>query len=168
MEINLTTWKRGSQRAPHKPLLLLYALGKWKNGRRDFPWAQVKVDVAYLIEQFGGNARPEASNPFVRLQKDGNGRIWTVDGPLVLDASGNPSIKLLNENNNVARFTAEFENSISDRKVFDNLVSDLLVEHFSETQFEDLLQACGLVESNLSTYTKRRRDPEFRQNVLDA
>ena len=30
----LTVWKQGDQRAPHKPLLVLYALGLWQGGGR--------------------------------------------------------------------------------------------------------------------------------------
>lgn len=30
--IDITIWKKGEQRAPHKPLLLLYALSKYKQG----------------------------------------------------------------------------------------------------------------------------------------
>jgi putative restriction endonuclease len=28
----LNTWRQGDQRAPHKPLLVLYALGRWQQG----------------------------------------------------------------------------------------------------------------------------------------
>ena len=42
MKLGLNIWKRGSQRAPHKPLLLLYALGKWSQGQKQFDWRTVK------------------------------------------------------------------------------------------------------------------------------
>ena len=100
MEIDLKTWKHGSQRAPHKPLLLLYALGRWVNGQREYKWLRVKKDVGALIEQFGGNAKVEVSNPFTRLRKDLNGELWEIDGELVLGASDNPSVKSLNLINN--------------------------------------------------------------------
>ena len=29
---DLSIWKQGDQRAPHKPLLVLYALGRWQSG----------------------------------------------------------------------------------------------------------------------------------------
>lgn len=29
---DLGIWKQGDQRAPHKPLLVLYALGRWQAG----------------------------------------------------------------------------------------------------------------------------------------
>jgi putative restriction endonuclease len=28
----INVWKKHDQRAPHKPLLVLYALGRWHNG----------------------------------------------------------------------------------------------------------------------------------------
>lgn len=31
----LGVWSRGDQRAPHKPLLALYALGRWTGGDRE-------------------------------------------------------------------------------------------------------------------------------------
>lgn len=168
MNLDLNIWKRGSQRAPHKPLLLLYALGKWSNGQRQFEWRAVKKDVSALIEQFGGSAKPEASNPFVRLRNDLDGKLWMVEGELVLGASDNPSVKALNDNNNTARFHPDFEKELSAPKKFDALVNQLLVEHFSETQYEDILSACGLGFNNIIQSNRLKRDPSFRQSVLDA
>ena len=52
-------------KAPHKPLLLLYALGKWSTAKELLNGVIVK-DVGALIEQFGGSAKVEVSNPFAR------------------------------------------------------------------------------------------------------
>ena len=166
--LNLKIWKRGSQRAPHKPLLLLYALGKWSLGQRVFNWLTVKKDVGALIDQFGGNAMPEVSNPFTRLRNDLNGELWIVDGELELGASGNPSINALNTNNNSARFHPSFEDALRDKQVFNRVVNELLIEHFSETQFDDILDACGINLSSGFVVKRSTRDPEFRQAVLDA
>ena len=167
-ELNLTIWKNGAKRAPHKPLLLLYALGRWSNGQREFPWLEVKERVGGLIDQFGGSAKPEASNPFVRLQRDGDGKLWQVDGELVIGASGNPLVSALNSHNNIGRFTPEFETQLKNQAFFDRLVNELLVEHFSETQFQDILEACSLTAATETSYKRRKRNPEFRQSVLDA
>ena len=80
MSLDLNVWKRGSQRAPHKPLLLLYALGRWSCGVKEFDWHSVNESVGALIDQFGGNARPDASNPFVRLRNDYNSKLWVIEG----------------------------------------------------------------------------------------
>lgn len=168
MNLDLNIWKRGSQRAPHKPLLLLYALGRWSNGQREFLWLEIKEKVSALINQFGGNAKPDASNPFARLRKDLDGKLWIIEGDLVLGASDNPLVSALNANNNVARFHHDFEKQLLKDGVLDSVVNELLFEHFSETQFEDILNACGLHSRQSSLYRRSRRDPEFRQSVLDA
>jgi putative restriction endonuclease len=31
----LNIWKQGNQRAPNKPLLVLYALGRWQQGKAE-------------------------------------------------------------------------------------------------------------------------------------
>ena len=168
MNLDLKIWKRGSQRAPHKPLLLLHALGRWSTGQREFKWLKVKEDVGDLIEQFGGNAKREVSNPFARLRNDLNGELWIVEGELILGASDNPSIRALNENNNTARFHPSFEGAIKDVKVFNLLVNELLTEHFAETQYQDILDACGIQLLEGSLVKRSSRDPEFRLAVLDA
>ena len=168
MNLNLNIWKNGSKRAPHKPLLLLYALGRWSDGQREFKWLKVKEDVGDLIEQFGGSAKREVSNPFARLRKDLNGELWTVEGELVLGASDNPSVTALNKNNNSARFHPAFEDALRDKKVFNRLVNELLTEHFADTQYEDILDACGINLADGSVIKRPSRNPEFRQAVLDA
>jgi len=43
---NLRIWQRGDQRAPHKPLLLLYALGQVSRGEpRQMKYELVKDDL---------------------------------------------------------------------------------------------------------------------------
>src|SRR5262245_37856567 len=79
----LNVWSRGGQRAPHKPLLVLYALGRWARGERvDVSFAEVDPDLTALLREFGPprqSYHPEY--PFWRLQNDG---VWTVEatGPL--------------------------------------------------------------------------------------
>jgi putative restriction endonuclease len=42
----------GDQRAPHKPLLVLYALGRWARGDQgDVPFAEVNRDLTELLLQ---------------------------------------------------------------------------------------------------------------------
>jgi len=54
----LNVWKRGSERAPHKPLLVLYALGKWSRGEdRLISFQEVDEDLAELLREFGQPAR---------------------------------------------------------------------------------------------------------------
>lgn len=73
----LGVWSRGDQRAPHKPLLVLYALGRWSQGdRSDIPFTDVNRDLTELLKEFGPPRRSyHPEYPFWRLQTDG---VWTV------------------------------------------------------------------------------------------
>ena len=84
----LQVWKRGDERAPHKPLLILYALGQLRrNSERLLAYEDIDRALGPLLRDFGptrGSYHPEY--PFWRLQHDG---IWEVrtDHPLVDAAS---------------------------------------------------------------------------------
>lgn len=144
MELDLRVWKRGGQRAPHKPLLLLYALGRWSRGQKEFPWSEVKEKLPQLIKKFGGNARPEASNPFARLRLDLDGKLWIVRGVLKIGANGNPSVASLNMHNNIGTFHPDFEKVLLNKDHFDVIVRQILIDHFKKSQFDDIIRACGL------------------------
>jgi putative restriction endonuclease len=47
---SITLWKRGGERAPHKPLLALYAIGRVLRGEpRIVAYAQVDHDLGKLL-----------------------------------------------------------------------------------------------------------------------
>lgn len=163
--LKFNTWKRGVQRAPHKPLLLLYALGRWSYGQREFTWEEVKANVGELIDRFGGSAQRRPEYPFIRLMNDG---IWQVDN-VILNASGDMNVSLLNSTNNRARFTPDFEARISDDHVLRSIVVDLVESHFPDSLHEDLLESIQIKEVDEFIITRRKkRDPAFRYAVLDA
>ena len=74
---SLNTWKRDGERAPHKPLLLLFALGRIQNEQeRLVAYPQVDDAVGHLLREFGPPRRtvhPEF--PFWYLQNDD---LWIV------------------------------------------------------------------------------------------
>jgi putative restriction endonuclease len=80
----LNVWSRGGQRAPHKPLLVLYALGRWARGERgDIPFREVDRDLTALLKEFGPTRQSyDPEYPFWRLQNDG---VWAVQ------AAGRPT-----------------------------------------------------------------------------
>lgn len=90
----LRQWQRGDERAPHKPLLVLHALGRVARGEpRLVAFADVEAELAELLEEFGRpRSRQQPRYPFWRLQTDG---IWEVEGAerLLVDAAGDPPVE---------------------------------------------------------------------------
>ena len=76
---NLTVWKKDDQRAPHKPLLALYTLGRLRRGgERLISYADVDRELRKLLKEFGPPRKSyHPEYPFWRLQNDG---VWEVLG----------------------------------------------------------------------------------------
>lgn len=164
----LNLWRRGDERAPHKPLLVLYALGRWSRGEAEVSFKAVDPDLTALLKEFGPprqSYHPEY--PFWRLQNDG---VWTVqaDGPLT-PRKGNTDIPKSDLLAHDARghFTDEVQAALkADPTLVTDIASRLLENHFPESIHSDILEAVGL---DLGGGAARKpRDPRFRQKVLTA
>ena len=57
---NLSSWHRGAEEAPHKPLLVLYALGRYQQpGAPDeIPFTEVARRPTDLLKEFGLSRNP--------------------------------------------------------------------------------------------------------------
>ncbi|MBM4765119.1 hypothetical protein GNT69_23060 [Bacillus sp. B15-48] len=88
---NLTIWKKRDERAPHKPLLILFALGQLQaKNLRLLPYEIVRVKLTTLLIECGPtrkNYRP--AEPFVRLIRDG---IWELDSNVNYKALNNKEL----------------------------------------------------------------------------
>lgn len=161
---NLTIWKKGNQRAPHKPLLLLYALGQLQKGNPRFlPYEQAGQDLKQLLVVFGPirkSYHPE--EPFVRLSRDG---IWELDKPVNLSS---PNNRKLIEEAVAGGFIPEVYKTLKDNmNLIPELAQIILEQHFPASIHDDILSAVGLDFS--FTYTKKRkRDSKFRDKILRA
>jgi len=158
----LSIWKKGDQRAPHKPLLILYALGQMQaDSERFIPYEVTKVKLTELLREFGPirkSYHPE--EPFVRLKKDG---IWMLDKEVNEKIPNNR--QLINDHVS-GGFTSEIFNLLYDNQSLMQEVSQVILDqHFPETLHEDLLDAVGL---DFTLYTRRKRDPKFRDRILRA
>lgn len=88
---DITIWRKGEQRAPHKPLLLLYVLANYQQGHaRLFDYrTEVHEQLLSLLERFGPQRKAHYSNmPFWRLKGGGSGifRILSSVRPLVVSS----------------------------------------------------------------------------------
>lgn len=67
----INVWKRGDERAPHKPLLLLLALAKCRNNQRYVSFAEVDKELTELLMDFGPSRQLQHTEfPFWRLQNE--------------------------------------------------------------------------------------------------
>lgn len=166
----LTVWRSGDQRAPHKPLLVLCALGRFTRGEpTDIPFTEVNTDLTALLTEFGPSRKSyHPEYPFWRLQNDG---VWTVqaDGTLTAREGNNDPKKseLLAHNARGAFLPTVLTGLRADPTLVTEIATRLLDGHFPHSLHEDILAAVGL-DLEPETATRRKRDPKFRQRVLVA
>lgn len=179
----LNVWKSGGTRAPHKPLLLLFALGRV---RRDQPrlasYAQdVHEPLKKLLKDFGPphkTVHPEY--PFWHLHSETEG-LWELAGHHALPVTSGGSVnsgelikhgvsgglpeplhKLLGREPELVRAAADL----------------LLYGHFPESMHDAIRERVGLPRDSTARspaaregqalFRRPRRDPDFRDAVLRA
>jgi putative restriction endonuclease len=167
---DLTVWKRGSQRAPHKPLLVLYALGELERGTRWISFRDVDDKLRALLEEFGPpRTRHHPEYPFWRLQNDD---VWVVrhDESLTRRASNTDPLKSeLLEHDVHGGFSDQVWTELQSNSSLRGEIMHLLLDgHFPSSLHGDLLDAVGLEASPRRTVRREPRDPQFRINVLRA
>jgi len=166
----ITVWKRGGERAPHKPLLALYAIGRVLRGEpRMVEYSQVDRDLGKLLIEFGPHRQSyHPEYPFWRLQNDD---LWELDNAEGLATRrGNTDAKKseLLEHNVAGGFPPEVQQELSrNKRLAGEIVQDLLSANFPETIHQDILDAVG-IDFSAGTRVLIARSPEFRERVLRA
>ena len=172
-------FSRENRRAPHKPLLLIWAISRCLSGAsRLTPFTLVNAELEGLMERFGPHSgKRNIHIPFWRLRTDG---IWELDRPhLVKETSrGDPLRSSLFANDIHGGLREEYHGRLSaDRELAFEIVMSLLYSHFPETLHQDILEAVGItnaldfLESEPHRYGSvklRQGQAAFRENVLDA
>jgi putative restriction endonuclease len=168
--------QRNGQRSPHKPLLVLLALGRLsQTGSSSLPWSAAEPVLAELIAEFGPPSRTgraqSAAYPFTRLRADG---VWVLDQDVQMDLVG----PLANRH-----VTGRFERSVEGALLADpalalSVARALVMSNFPETVAPDVLDAVGLdprlvLDSpdgvrGARAQAGRRRDAGWRSAVLQA
>jgi putative restriction endonuclease len=159
---NLSIWKKGDQRAPHKPLLILFALGQLQADKPRFiTYVVAREKLMELLREFGPlrkSYHPE--EPFMRLRRDG---IWLLDKKA---NAKSPSNRQLLADQVAGGVTPEVYHLLKDDPMLvQEIAHIILYSHFPETIHQDILNAVGL---DFTVYMKKKRDPKFREKILRA
>lgn len=170
---NLRQWRSGGKRAPHKPLLLLYALARFAEGQERLAFNKAEEPLLDLLDDFGPSRAKHQAYPFWRLANDD---IWEIDGDenVARTASGDMHLRDARVENPVGRFPDEMAHLLRSKpEMIAEITHGLLDAHFPATIHDDILVAIGLdleaTEPATPTRTKRRRrDPAFRKDVIRA
>lgn len=163
---SIRPWSRGDERAPHKPFLLLYALGQFQNGVTTISYEGHEENLKQLFLEFGPDRKPTMANPFTRLITDG---IWSVQSSESIDRRKTYSDKNLRDLQAKGGFTAEVRELLDSEPSLIHELSELILhQHFPESLHEEILSASGINEATDSIVIRKRRDPEFRGRILEA
>lgn len=173
---SLRQHQQAGHRSPHKPLLVLLALGQLAaTGSSAIPWSVAEHSLAALIAEFGQPSRTgralSAAYPFTRLRSDG---VWALDAEVPMD-----KVSPLSEHNVTGRLASPIESALRANPALILDTARLLVtSNFPDTVAPDVLEAVGLDPhavlssapegSAAGQAAERRRDPGWRSAVLDA
>jgi len=164
---DITIWRKGEQRAPHKPLLLLYVLANYQHGHaRLFDYGtEVHEQLLSLLERFGPQRKTHYPNmPFWRLKGDG---FWDLQNAEFCSTTGSkqPPVKELVEQKVAGGFDEEHFALLSKNKnLIGSLAQQILEAHFPESIQEEIADEMGFNIQQI----RKVRDPLFRQQVLRA
>ena len=166
----LNVWAAKGRRAPHKPLLLLLALGRLQRGEpRLVLFEEVEDLLSNLLRLFGPpNKVHHAEYPFGRLRKDG---LWEIpnDAELPQTRSGDLHKRALLQR----RVEGGLPDSVhkmllQDGELLASAAQLLLQGHFPESLHDDIRAAVGLRWEWPVQDAPPVRDPNFRPAVLRA
>ncbi|MDE0078179.1 MAG: HNH endonuclease [Caldilineaceae bacterium] len=165
----LNLFRRDGVRAPHKPLLVILAIGELLRGKgRLLPYSEIDTKLGQLLSEYGPRRTHQGTQyPFWRLQTDG---IWEVsDAENVRRTDSGDAFKRDLINYNVrGGFTEEVANQLqNDSLLALEIIQGLLDGHFPDTWHEDILQSAG-IELSSKGVIRQKRDPHFRANILKA
>ncbi|MDF1665316.1 MAG: HNH endonuclease [Planctomycetota bacterium] len=166
----IKAWDQRGKRAPHKPLLLLMALGNIQRQEPDLRFKDIEARLGDLIVEFGpSGARKNPHQPFYRLRNDG---LWEVRAPHGVDiretSSGDARITDLRKAE--GGFTSHYDTLLRSKPdLIAKAAKVLLDRHFTPGLHEDILMALNMAVER-RTYGKSvvKRDPKFRSMILTA
>ena len=165
----LRIWRAGDQRAPYKPLLALWAIGRCLTGEpRLASYQNADRALRALLRDFGPHrAKVHTEHPFWRLRNDG---VWEVEREerVTLTSSGKAHRKSLLEHNIHGGFSEPVHAAFkADENLARQIAHALVDAHFPASLHDELLQAVG-IDAGYVTSQRRPRDRDFPERVLTA
>ena len=175
-KLRLTVWKRRGVRAPHKPLLLLLALGRVQRGEgRLVLYEDLRNRLKELLQNFGPHRKSyHPEHPFWHLRTD---ELWEIpDEDLArirggLEPSRSPTNGLLRSASARGGLPTSIEQLLRRRpELIPEAARRILDGHFARSLHEEISESVGLVRDTVTVREGERlkRDPNFRHAVLRA
>ena len=165
---SLNVWKRGNIVAPHKPLLVLYAIDKLRRGENQLiPYTEIEEKLTELLNIFGiGQSKPRPHYPFWRLRED---NVWKVtDACLIKEtSSGDAHIRDLKRHCISGGFQEEIAHHLQNDFSLALEISESMLDHFRSSKHKNISQAVG-IEYPSHVRKRQRRDQNFPKSVLKA
>ncbi len=166
----IRVWTRGGERAPHKSLLLLYALAALQRREpRLIPFARIEEAVGKLLRDFGPPRPTPPAYPFWHLQSDG---VWEIPQREALQHDldiapwrHNPRVTVIREVGAQGGLDAQLFKLLRARPDLVNRVAaQVLQASFPASIHEDILDAVGMPWVPVAPVTSR--DAAFRATIL--
>ncbi len=165
---SLRKWKEGPTRAPQKPLLVVWMIGRCIAGKeRLVSYGEADRELRRLWSRFGPPRGIHTEQPFWRLRND---NVWEVPEAHLIEETASKDAKIgsLREHNARGGFTKViFDELRKDKERALRIALELVDEHFPDTLQNEVLEAAG-VEAEYVMSRRRARDPSFRPRVLEA
>lgn len=167
---SLNVWRHGDERAPHKPLLLLWALARLQRGEpRLTPFREIEPGLGALLRDFGPPRATRPEYPFWHLQSDG---LWVVPARAALQADideaphrHNPRISVIRGVDARGGLPEELDRKLRSRpELVNRIVQRLLDDSFPPSLHQEILDAVGMPWVTLTT--RPARDAAFRDTIL--
>jgi putative restriction endonuclease len=166
----LRQWTRSGTRAPHKPLLFLYALGRFQqDADSELRYSAVEEDLQRLLVEYGPPNKTTPAYPFHHLVTDGVWEVRTDRG----HGSPGSGVRDLRATGATGRLTPELRTALRREPQLLARISRLLLDlHFPPSLHDELCEAVGLdlepAETERLSTLRRRRDRRMRELVLTA
>ncbi len=166
----LRQWTRSGTRAPHKPLLLLYALGRFhEDAEGGLRYSMVEQDLQRLLTEYGPPNKTTPAYAFHHLVSDDIWEVRTDHGP----GSPGSGMRNLRETGATGRLAPDFRAALRrDPRLLSQVTRLLLDLHFPPSLHSELCEAVGLelepAETQELSAVRRQRDRRMRELVLTA